>query len=84
MAADPLPCPHCMGKGFLTPETATVGALVLFYRRKAGLSQDELASKTGVSRPQIANIEAGRHEPPLHRLRKFADALGCQTKDLVP
>lgn len=73
-----------MGKGYLTEETATVGSLILYHRRKKGLTQDELASQTGVSRPQIANIESGRHDPPLSRLRAFATALGCKTKDLVP
>jgi transcriptional regulator with XRE-family HTH domain len=77
-------CPHCMGVGYLTEETATVGSLILYHRRKAGLSQDELASQVGVSRPQIANIESGRHDPPISRLRSFAVALNVKTKDLVP
>lgn len=77
-------CPHCMGAGYLTEETATVGSLIFYHRRKSGMTQDELASQAGVSRPQIANIEAGRCDPPISRLRAFATALGCSTKDLVP
>ena len=77
-------CPHCMGLGYLTAENASVGSLLLFYRKKLGMTQDELAAKTGVSRPQIANIESGRHDPPLSRLRAFADALCVSAKDLIP
>ena len=77
-------CPHCMGRGYLTEETATVGSLILFHRRRIKMTQDELASKTGISRPQIANIESGRHDPPISRLRAFAEALGVKAKDLVP
>jgi len=77
-------CPHCMGHGYLTEATASVGSLILYHRRLAKLSQDELAAKVGISRPQIANIESGRHDPPIHRLRAFAQALGCSAKDLIP
>ena len=77
-------CPHCMGAGYLTEETASVGSLILYHRKRIKMSQDELASKTGVSRPQIANIESGRHDPPLARLRAFAVALGVSAKDLIP
>lgn len=77
-------CPHCMGLGYLTEETASVGSLILYHRRRVKMTQDELASQTGVSRPQIANIENGRHDPPLSRLRAFANALGVSAKDLIP
>ncbi len=77
-------CPRCGGLGYLTSATTTVGDLIARRRNRCGLTQLELAMKIGISRPQIANIESGRSDPPVSRLRAFADALGCQMKDLVP
>ena len=77
-------CHWCAGLGYLTAATATVGDMIARQRRAVGLTQQELAQRVGVSRPQIANIESGRHDPPISRLRDFAAALGCSMKDLVP
>ena len=53
-------------------------------RQELGLTQMELAVQIGVSRPQIANIEGGRSDPQVSQLRRYADALNCQMKDLIP
>lgn len=79
-----LQCPRCAGLGYLTAATTTVGDLIAMRRRALGLSQLELAEKVGISRSQIANIEGGRHDPPVSRLRDFAAALECSMKDIVP
>ncbi|MGH9030527.1 MAG: helix-turn-helix transcriptional regulator [Acidimicrobiia bacterium] len=42
---------------------------------RAGLSQDELATRSGVSRSQISRLENGRHQPDLALLRRIATAL---------
>jgi transcriptional regulator with XRE-family HTH domain len=84
MSEDNIQCPRCMGQGFLTPATATVGDMVARRRQLLGLTQSELAAQVGVSRPQVANIEAGRSDPQVSQLRKYADALQCQIKDLIP
>jgi len=81
---DHIKCPRCGGHGFLTPATATVGDMIAKHRIAKGLTQLELAMTVGVSRPQVANIESGRHDPPVSKLRAYADALGCQLKDLIP
>lgn len=48
-----------------------------FYRLRAGLTQEELASRAEVSVRGVANIEHGRvHRPHLYTLRRLADALG--------
>lgn len=44
-------------------------------REKKGLSQDNLAEKTGIARPNIARLEGGRHIPTLSTLQKIAEAL---------
>ena len=52
-------------------------------RRKAGLSQEALAEKSGVSRPIIVKIENGGIDGVIGRnIRKLADALGVSIADL--
>ena len=77
-------CPHCNGTGNLAPNEATVGDMILSIRKSKGLTQQELAAKVGFSRAQIANIESGRSDMPISTLRKYADALGCSMKELIP
>lgn len=43
-----------------TDEMLRVGSTVREFRELRGLKADELASAVGISRPYLANIEAGR------------------------
>ena len=61
------------------PHEAIARQLVSF-RIENGLSQAELARRCGVSRPAIARLERGEHEPKLATLRRVAHALDA---DLV-
>lgn len=54
----------------------TFGNNVAFVRGVAGLTQQELADQTTVSRPAIANIEAGDQTPSLRTAIQIADAFG--------
>ncbi|MGB3026913.1 helix-turn-helix domain-containing protein [Paradevosia shaoguanensis] len=51
------PCPHCGGSGKVIE---SFGDRLLEARDEAGLTQENLARKVGVSRPQLANLETGR------------------------
>ena len=51
-------------------------------RELAGLSQQELANKTGVSQHTISQIELGQRKPQGRTLRKLAKALGVEVADL--
>ena len=54
------------------------------YRKEKGLTQEQLAEKSGVSRPTIANIECGKQECVMTgTLVKLASALGCKPRDLL-
>lgn len=67
------------------PPAQTVGERIAFYRRRAGLSQAELAGRLGRSSGYLANIEQGSR--PLDRLpllRRLADALGVTVADIHP
>lgn len=52
-------------------------------RKKAGITQTELAVKTGISRGTIARYETTKMEPTLRRAKEIADALGCKVDDLI-
>ena len=45
-------------------------------RQKAGLSQQELSHKTGISQADISKIENGKGNPSIHTLQKLAKGLG--------
>ena len=77
-------CPTCNGTGEIATTSAHVGLMICAARNQAKMTQEELASKVGRSRPQIANIEAGRSSFDIKMLSMFADALGVPAKELIP
>jgi DNA-binding XRE family transcriptional regulator len=52
-------------------------------RVAAGLTQAELARRTGIHRPNIARVEAGRHTPSLETLARLATAIGVPTTSVL-
>lgn len=56
-----------------------LGARLRALRLAAGLTQAELARRTGIHRPNIARVEAGRHTPSLETLSRLAAAIGVPT-----
>ncbi|MDH5490971.1 MAG: helix-turn-helix domain-containing protein [Myxococcales bacterium] len=56
-----------------------LGARLKELRLEAGLTQAELARRTGIHRPNIARVEAGRHTPSLETLSRLASAIGVST-----
>ena len=52
-----------------------VGEVLRNARKKAGLTQLELANKVGVTRAYYADVERGRYTPSLKVLSKLAEAL---------
>lgn len=55
-----------------------VGSAVRAARRKAGLSQIELARRAGTSQPSIARLERGLVSPTVISLDRIARALGAE------
>lgn len=52
-------------------------------REKAGMSQDELSKKSGVSRTIISGLETGTINVTTTRtLKKIAEALGIKVSDI--
>lgn len=75
-------CPHCQGTGELN--APHFGDLIHAQRRAKGMTQQDVSEKAGISRAQVANMEAGRTDVPLKTLQRLAAALECSMKDLVP
>ncbi len=68
------------GRGASIPiDGARLGARLRELRLEAGLTQAELARRTGIHRPNIARVEAGRHTPSLETLARLAAAIGVPT-----
>jgi transcriptional regulator with XRE-family HTH domain len=57
-----------------------VGGAVRAARRRAGVSQTELARRSGTSQPAVARLERGFVSPTVVTLDRIARALGT---DLV-
>ena len=54
-----------------------VGFRVQYFRRKADLSQEQLAEKMNVSTPYIAKIETGKQTGPVELAVEFAAFCLC-------
>ncbi|MDI3298016.1 MAG: substrate-binding domain-containing protein [Bacillota bacterium] len=51
-------------------------------RLAAGLSQQELARRAGLSRQTVSGLEAGRYAPGVEAALRLARALACRVEDL--
>lgn len=60
-----------------------IGHFIRAYRAAHGMSLDELAHKSGVSRSMIANIESAQKIPTIAVLDKIAQAMSVELVDLV-
>ena len=53
-----------------------------WWRHDEGLSQGDLAQKSGVSRKQISRYETCKVKPHPSTVKRLAAALNCRVKDL--
>lgn len=54
------------------------------WRRRAGLTQDQLAERAGTGRSQIVKLERGERRLTIDWMLRLAGPLGCDPKDLLP
>lgn len=52
-------------------------------RERRGLSQEKLAERAGLSRPHLARLETGQHDPTLTTVEKLAKALRVPLTELL-
>jgi transcriptional regulator with XRE-family HTH domain len=70
------------GRSFGRSGRVVFGALVRRHRRRLGLTQDELADKSGIGVRTIRDIEAGKIARPRPvTVRMLADALGLEDQE---
>ena len=68
----------------LDAEFSIVQAM-LDARKNAGLTQKDLAAKTGIAQADISKLESGRGNPSLRTLQRLADGMGMKLKlEFVP
>ena len=63
----------------LEPEFSLMKAMI-DARRQAGLTQSQLAERTGISQSDISKFERGGGNPSLKTLRRLAAGLGMSVK----
>ncbi len=64
-------------------DAGALGARLRALRTAAGLTQAAVADRTGIHRPNIARVEAGRHMPSLETLARYAHAIGTSIPELL-
>src|SRR5579884_2465087 len=64
-----------------TEPHSPLGALLRRYRETAGLSQEALAERAGISSRGLLYLERGRHRPYPATLRRLADALALTPQE---
>ena len=60
-----------------------IGERVKALRKKQGLTQEQLAQMSGVKRPNISRLEAGKHVPGINSIQVLADCLKVTISDLI-
>lgn len=61
-----------------------IGSRIAMAREVAGLTQAALASRIGIGRTQIVNLEAGRSDTGATTLVRIARAIGIKAARLLP
>lgn len=56
-----------------------IGERIRQFRKRAKLTQSELAERVGVHPVTIAKYELGKHQPSVDALERLSDALGVST-----
>ncbi|MBQ9080729.1 MAG: helix-turn-helix transcriptional regulator [Clostridia bacterium] len=58
---------------------------MLDARKEAGLTQKDLAARTGIAQADISKLENGNANPSLRTLQRLADGMGMKLKvEFVP
>jgi transcriptional regulator with XRE-family HTH domain len=68
---------------FMLNKLTTFSKNLKYYRKKKGLSQYDLADKSGISQRMIAHYEKHSSKPPLSKVEILAITLGIKTSDLI-
>ncbi len=68
----------------LEPEFSIIQAMI-DARKISGLTQKDLAEKTGIAQADISRLESGNANPSLKTLQRLAEGMGMKLKlEFVP
>ena len=68
----------------LAPEFAIIQAMI-DARQASGMTQKQLADKTGIAQSDISKLERGNANPSLRTLQRLAAGMGMQIKiEFIP
>lgn len=68
----------------MTSENNAIGEAIKQARKKAGMTQKQLAEKCEMADSAIRKYESGRIVPKIKTIAKIATALGMHTSDFIP
>lgn len=68
----------------ITNKDIQLGKRIKKFRKRADLTQEDLAAKIHISTTHIGLVETGKRKVSLRTLQKIASALGVKTKDIIP
>lgn len=63
----------------LEPEFAIIRAMIE-ARERQGITQKELADRTGIAQADISKLENGNANPSIRTLKRLASGLGCRLR----
>lgn len=63
--------------------TQTLASNVRQLRQRQGISQEELAARSGLHRTYVGSVERGERNVTLSSLEALAAALGVAARDLI-
>jgi transcriptional regulator with XRE-family HTH domain len=66
-----------------TRHQVSLGIAVRDRRRELGITQEELALRSGLHQRGISNVETGRRNPSYASLRRLAEALDLRASALL-
>jgi transcriptional regulator with XRE-family HTH domain len=66
-----------------SPAHGALGRAIRRSRERLGLSQEELASRSGLHRTYVGGIERGERNPSYMNILRIAEALGEQPSELL-
>lgn len=65
-------------RSFRVYTPAALGTAIRHYRQQAGLSQAELAERTGLNRTYLSSLERGKETEQVRRLLRVLKQLGVR------
>jgi len=61
----------------------SLGEKLRIRRESLGLTQDDLARRSGLTQEMISNLERGKHQPRFDTLEEYANGLGMAVTSLL-